>query len=860
MTPRYAPFLVLALCLSTLAHGQHRYKIPVTLRAYIDHHAAPGEHVDVYVHGPREAAGAAVRAHGGTVKMDLPRLVSARVPADRIRALAEETAVDFFEFAIDPGFAMNDSMRVKNAIVPIHEGQVPLREGYDGEDVIVGIIDSGIDWEHADFRNADGSTRILKYWDQTLPVNSQTPQPYNYGQVWNSTQINAGQMTSVDQPQWNGHGSTVSGTMAGNGLANGRHKGIAYKSDMIIVSASFSGNFRARVADGVKYILDEAAALGRPVVINASLGSYLGSHDGFDASALFIDDLLQQAPGRVMVCAAGNSNTFPRYHVRTEVGADTAFTWYRYNANSGLGYGAVFFEVWADTADFNNVQYAIGADRATPWRFRGRTDFHTIQENLAGPIVEDLVSPSGNVLGTVEFLAFQRGGQYLLQVHMPQPDSTEYRFRFMTTGQGMHDVWSGTNFGTSLIQFTIPGPAFVPDIGNYVLPDRDQHIVDSWACSPHVITVANSVNEVSYVNHLGNIVTVPGTEGDIAAESSLGPARTGLMKPDVAATGSITLSAYPLASLAAMIAANDERVAEGGLHMRNGGTSMASPVVAGTAALYLQKCPQATHQEVRNAVMNTARSDDFTGATPNTQWGYGKLDAFAALLFSGTSIDVQAPAGFCEGEEMVLVAEGGMTDYAWSNGASASTITFDEEGPLSLVAINPSGCLLYSDTLLFELLEAPVPTVDAVGPLLTSSPAAEYQWYFNEQPIPGGDQQTLEAGTTGWYAVEVTYANGCTVQSAPVQVLFTGIPAATAAAFTVWPSPTRDAVTVALPDLGGLEATLHVVDAAGRLVREYRPGSADRLEIPVQGLAPGTYTVRLEADGLLLQRRFVRLP
>ena len=95
---------------------------------------------------------------------------------------------------------LNDSMRVKNHITPIHAGLPPLPSGYDGTGVVMGIIDSGMDWQHGDFKSADGTTRILKYWDQTLPINGQTPQPYNYGQVWTSAQINAGMMTSIDQP------------------------------------------------------------------------------------------------------------------------------------------------------------------------------------------------------------------------------------------------------------------------------------------------------------------------------------------------------------------------------------------------------------------------------------------------------------------------------------------------------------------------------------------------------------------------------------------------------------------------------------------------------------------------------------
>ena len=105
------------------------------------------------------------------------------------------------------------------------------------------------------------------------------------------------------------------------------------------------------------------------------------------------------------------------------------------------------------------------------------------------------------------------------------------------------------------------------------------------------------------------------------------------MKPDIAATGDITFTAAPLDAIQAIIdTQNGWKVDPGGMHIRNGGTSMASPVVAGAAALYLQRCPTATAQEIIDAVHRNARMDAFTGAVPNNYWGMGKLDAFNMLL------------------------------------------------------------------------------------------------------------------------------------------------------------------------------------------------------------------------------------
>jgi hypothetical protein len=83
-------------------------------------------------------------------------------------------------------------------------------------------------------------------------------------------------------------------------------------------------------------------------------------------------------------------------------------------------------------------------------------------------------------------------------------------------------------------------------------------------------------------------------------------------------------------------------VAQGSMHVQGGGTSASAPVVAGLAALYLQAFPNANHQQVKQAIMNCAFTDGFTGAVPNNVYGYGKLDGMGAMLctiFTGDKIN-----------------------------------------------------------------------------------------------------------------------------------------------------------------------------------------------------------------------------
>lgn len=153
-------------------------------------------------------------------------------------------------------------------------------KGYTGEGVVVGIVDTGIDWTHEDFIDpTTGKTRIKYIWDQTITTTGQTPADsdpalsgFNYGTEWTEDDINNGVVTEVDDV---GHGTHVSGIAAGNGYATGagysryRYVGMAPKADIIMVKTSF---YSSDITDGVKYIFQKAKEMGKPAVVNLSLG------------------------------------------------------------------------------------------------------------------------------------------------------------------------------------------------------------------------------------------------------------------------------------------------------------------------------------------------------------------------------------------------------------------------------------------------------------------------------------------------------------------------------------------------------------------------------------------------------------
>ncbi|MCI9228907.1 MAG: S8 family peptidase [Dorea sp.] len=180
------------------------------------------------------------------------------------------------------------------------------RFGLYGQGVLVAVIDSGIDYENADFRNEDGTTRIRALWDQSLASGEGRvpPDGYAIGAEYTSKQINEAlkepiltdRRRIVPSEDTSGHGTAVAGIAAGNGRNSaGRYAGVAPRSDLLVVKL---GNPRkegfprtTELMQGIDYVVRKALELRMPVAVNISFGNTYGSHDGTSLLERFIDDL-----------------------------------------------------------------------------------------------------------------------------------------------------------------------------------------------------------------------------------------------------------------------------------------------------------------------------------------------------------------------------------------------------------------------------------------------------------------------------------------------------------------------------------------------------------------------------------------
>jgi subtilisin family serine protease len=599
------------------------FSLAKRLTEYADH----SRPIALFAQGNTTVITAYVRSHGGAVKFIAGDIVSFNLPLGMtygLAALPEVTAVEDNDMKLEP---MDDSMRVRNNINPIHAGQAPLPQAYDGSGVIMGIIDSGIDFTHPDFKKANGDTRVLFIWDHNLS-SGPAPMPYNYGTEFNAADINSGNATAhVDNS--NGHGTHVTGIAVGNGSALNAHKGVAPAADIISVCVNWNlsdNNWLTTVADAVNYIYSKAAALNRPCVINISAGTYYGSHDAKDLQAQAIANLIAQTNGRSLVCAAGNAGNIPIHlqHQHTSA-TDTSFTWFTYNAAYGP---SIYIEMWANVANFSQMKFAVGADLVSPvFENLVMGTYYTVSQNTGMIRTDTLYGPSGNRIARIQRFASLANGRYSMIFNI-LPDSTQYRYRLSTTQIGKFDLWSFQMTPAS----ALPTAQQFPEIVNYSAPDFNQTIVSSFSCSDKVITVGEHKNRMTYTDCTNNLFTSTTnyTPGSLAPQSSHGPTRDNRLKPEICASGGMSLAAGAYNVLPNLPATSK---ALGCLHIRDGGTSTASPVVAGIAALILQRYPNASWQDIKNCITQNATVDSLVGSgLPNNSWGYGRANGFNALL------------------------------------------------------------------------------------------------------------------------------------------------------------------------------------------------------------------------------------
>ena len=449
-----------------------------------------------------------------------------------------------------------------------------------GEGVIIGVVDTGIDVGHPAFAG-----RVLKIWDQEIQGQGPGAGYGKLGRVLTGATMDA----SSDV---HGHGTHVAGIASG---AVAPFSGIAGGAELLIVKTNFQNS---AIVEGVRWIFEEAKKLGRPCVVNLSLGGHFDGHDGEDDTSVAISD--ECGPGRLVVAAAGNEGGDP-IHARRKVDSAKAVRFEIKVRPKRSNLAAPWFLIngWYSGKTKCEVRVVSSTGAATPWQGLLGTD-PAAKTTLLG---SDQV-----VVSTPESAAPGGDRQFLVEVSgrgAVQGGLWKVEVRRKSGAAANVDVWLLTDperYGSAEL----------------VSPDFDT-LIGSPGSGHEVVTVASYTSRNQWTDISGAAQSVGLTPDTVSEFSSPGPLRGGALKPDVTAPGAMIASCL---SSASNVDKNDV-IAQGYRVMA--GTSMASPVVTGLLALFLQTNPAATPAQAKAWLKKNSAVPDSAAGAHDIKWGYGLI-------------------------------------------------------------------------------------------------------------------------------------------------------------------------------------------------------------------------------------------
>jgi subtilisin family serine protease len=551
-------------------------------------------------------------------------IYSVEVPVTELERLAALPQVDFVEAArflnplLDTSLAETHANRVHH---PPGGGA-----GLTGTGVVVGIVDSGLDFTLDDFIGTDGRTRVAFLWDQFLDPQGaeRSPARFDHGVEYDAAAINQALQAPNPfavvrhRPKPASHGTHVTGIAAGNGrsadaeFAAGRFIGAAPGATIVFVqpdSRDAEGSFTdsVHVAEAIAYIFGKATELGMPCVINMSLGQNGGSHDGESIVERAIDRLLE-APGRAFVGAAGNEHIW-RGHASGALpaGGERVLQWKAGGELPIPGGGTVApgpgdftpneLEIWYASRDVLNVRLVDPTGEATDVVRPGEAATHDFGNGNTAVIISD------------RFSVLNGDGRIYIEVS-PGTATAErvatgvWRVELEAVGGPVErfDAWIERDVRDRENKFG--------DQSFFLGADFDEVMT--------LGTPATTRRGVAVANY-DHVTVAPSNS------SSRGRTRDGRGKPEVAAPGTNITSSSALGGRPAGPGKPPHP-----MRTRMSGTSMSAPHVAGIAALLLQRNPKLTSAQIRSALIASANPP--AGVDPfDIAWGYGRVDAEATI-------------------------------------------------------------------------------------------------------------------------------------------------------------------------------------------------------------------------------------
>ena len=690
--------------------------------------------------------------------------LTADIPVRQITALAECQDIDYIHVG-ERAYILMDSARNKTHVNEVYNG-LSLPQAYRGKDVIVGIIDIGFDYTHPNFYDTAGQAlRIKRVWDQN---NSGTaPNGYNYGREFTT---DSAMLAAKYSHYSESHGSHVAGIAAGSGCKDTTpYRGVAPMSDIVMVGTNM---YTTGIFDGICYIRNYAQTVGKPCVINMSIGSHVGPHDGTSVFDQYCDALLQTPStyACILVGAAGNEGD-DSLHLSINV-ATTVCSFLDYGNIGSKGSG--YIDIWGDTNASYSVMLCVYNKNtativdSTLWITPSSTSAswrYALYDN-------DTINPDSAVITiSSEIDAYNHKPHVEMYVNNSKQDDSIQLLMLKIISNNASTIHAWTNKG-SFVDKGLGAP--------FVAGNTDYTTGEVGGSGNSILTVGAYTSKRSWTTINNKSYYYPNaTVNDIASFSSHGPTVDGRHKPDITAPGQTLVSSvnhfhssYQASSSYVVKAISDNTTTWYYATMQ--GTSMATPATTGIIALWLEAYPYLTLDQIKVILQHTAVKDSYY--TNADIWGRGKIDAYAGLQFLLQQIEKPAITASdtvrCEGDTITLATRTGYASYQWSTGDTTSYISVTNTGLYAVRVVTSDGFVSqWSDTIAVYFTSAPLtPTIARQDSTLTSSANNGNQWYYNNNPINGATGKAYTATQPGTYGVVVTNNTGCSSAMASIVV------------------------------------------------------------------------------------------
>ena len=518
------------------------------------------------------------------------------------QAVARELTVSTATYSAIPKlYALLDSTSLDAAGILSAKKLPPLSD--QGRGVMIGFIDTGINYQDPLFRNSDGSTRILGIWDQTLgnesPVVSYSSSifPVSYGTQYTKDQIDAAlrsenPLEAVPSTDTNGHGTIIASIAAGNETADGSFSGAApncylgivklkpakqYLRDFFLIKENADAYQENDIMMGISYLFALAKQYNTPLVVCLAVGTNMGSHTGTSNLSTFLNEM-SAFPGTAIVVAAGNETGYA-HHYRGSTSPENLVQ--QVELTIGETTHGFSMEFWAQ----NNAAYTIG--------FRSPSG-----EVIEGPVLREMEADTlrflleGTTITVYSRIVSNASGNQLifLRFQDPFPGIWTLTITNLTDISDSFHLW-------------LPNRSFIPDDTYFLRPDPD--------------TLITGPGNASYPITVGAYDHVT---GGIYIHSSRGFSRSGTIKPELAAPGVEIHTTNSRSSYQTLT-----------------GTSAAAAHVAGASAILLNwGIVKGNDPYMNSAAIKTylIRGADRTPSLtyPNREFGYGTLNLYQAFL------------------------------------------------------------------------------------------------------------------------------------------------------------------------------------------------------------------------------------